>query len=298
MQPHSTSCPRCGAAYGIYCTDCNADVPPGAATCPECGAQFEDHDGPPATLPAAPPAARNESLFDGRCPSCDLALDLEDGYCTECGQSLCPACGAAVDEDDDQCPQCHTALFFGCPLCRQQLLAATSICPQCDAFFARRCSQCNHIILGAPASCPSCDQPLSYHQRPAGHRLILSSHIACQTCGSSFDPLITPCPACRTRVCPGCLRKLYPDDTGCPSCGAGLPTHQFTPCPGCGEILEIGTMQCSSCEQDICSECGAAVAGDACPDCGAQFESYCPHCETPLEASQQKCPRCGLDFDD
>ncbi|MBN1313903.1 MAG: zinc ribbon domain-containing protein [Anaerolineales bacterium] len=295
LAPDSTTCPQCGASYGIYCTDCNAEVTPNATVCPYCGAVFEDS--PEDAIPAG---SKADVPFTGRCPQCQIPLYIMDGFCTECGQAICPACGAAVDDYDDICPNCETALFFDCPSCGQEILAAAPSCPSCSTFFVRYCPACGKPIMGAPDSCPSCSHTLQHRQRPAGHRVAFSYLVACPQCETHFDPNRSPCPECWNSVCIQCLRLLYPEDKHCPVCGAARPKHTTLRCSVCGAGFELGALSCPICEQELCTECGAAIPANSarCDTCGAEFECYCPNCQTPLADDMLTCPECGMTFDE
>lgn len=78
----------------------------------------------------------------------------------------------------------------------------------------------------------------------------------------------------RTTVCPSCGQ---PAGTGkfCNNCGAPLAMNK---CPNCGATLALGVK--------FCGECGSAVGGKKlCPNCGAENEpgmKFCGECGTKL----------------
>jgi hypothetical protein len=260
------------------------------------------------TLPHAPSAAPclRTILTYARLPRAGLYLPRPSRVAVQAAG--CPCTWRTVSATSVVSPSAHLVvrllrmkLTAAPPAARSSSSSVRSATWNCSrplpsAHSAMRSSRVS--VRSATAACPVCASGLVVRQRPLGHRVAFSFAVACSECDTHYDPLQSACPGCRSLVCPHCLRRIYPGERRCAACGADLPDYGVSPCPRCGRLVEKGETSCPSCEQEICSECGAAVTGDLCASCGAEFESYCPRCNAVLKAADTVCPGCGLRFDD
>jgi len=222
-------CPFCNEKLLVQCAGCKRDISRSAAFCPECGLAI--HEAGPIRVPEYTRIRRDaneleDEAFSGACPNCAAELYVEDGFCSECGQTLCTACGESVEESDETCPACGIKLFFSCPLCDFELTAGTEMCPNCDALFPIACSYCGGAVLATDSRCQSCRRPVLIQRRHSArtiHSFVVGQQlvrmIACPGCGRHLNPAMGPCPACSHRVCADCQLILMDDERNCPRCG-------------------------------------------------------------------------------
>ncbi len=227
----SEACDYCGADSSLTCPDCGRRVKEETFVCPRCGLLLKEF----STATIVPEYTRFRIGVDqtqekdestGICPACEALINIEDGICQECGQSICSQCGHPVQEDDEECPGCRTKLYFDCYLCGFILVAGTEICPNCNALFPVFCSRCGFSLQVGKLECPSCRHMSSVVPRPSARVIrsfIIGQHlvrmIACPECGKLFDPSSSLCPICNSSVCGECLLVVKSDERFCPRCG-------------------------------------------------------------------------------
>lgn len=123
------------------------------------------------------------------------------------------------------------------------------------------------------------------------------------------------CPACNSWVCESCWNE---EENLCTSCAPreasyvaqahsramqrnideaaetatvwkGKIESRTTVCPSCGRPAGNGK---------FCNNCGASLAFNKCPNCGAQVAQglkFCGECGSPMKAASGKCPNCGFE---
>jgi predicted amidophosphoribosyltransferase len=317
VSSQATFCQVCGAAYDLYCPDCNHELGPGEKACTNCGLNLQVK--PPFIVfeakvlesPVSEPENIVEESYSGRCPRCQVSLYVEDGFCSECGQTFCTRCGQATTDEDLSCPGCGLSLYFDCPLCGFELTAETELCPNCNALFPGHCPHCQSKVSAGDLACGQCGLGLTIIQRqsarvvrsiPIGDQVVYL--LACPTCGRNFNSTVPDCPHCGARVCSSCQLILQDNEPACPRCGfmhgelVAISIEPVTNCPTCKGEIPSGSTICPHCEQEFCPNCSVPIQADAlsCQECGAEFELFCPSCESAISAETKRCPACGLEF--
>jgi len=107
----STPAAAPGAAGGVVCPACGAQIASGMKFCAECGAK--------APAPAPAPAATGGAV----CPACGAVAAPGMKFCAECGAKItapapAPAAAApAAETDDSTCPACGAEVPPGLKFC-------------------------------------------------------------------------------------------------------------------------------------------------------------------------------------
>ena len=127
-------------------------------------------------------------------------------------------------------------------------------------------------------------------------------------------PYFRKCPACNKWVCEECwnedeglcvdcapresayvaqarsraMRRNIDEEADAATVWHGKLENRTTICPSCGKPAGDGK---------FCNNCGASLALNKCPNCGADVPlglKFCGECGSPVSANK-KCPHCGAD---
>lgn len=127
-----------GEIADVFCSECGAVNPRGAAFCRKCGNKIERKQVSARVCPQCGAACKEDAAFCGKC-----GCKLEDAE--KAAGVTCPACGAVCDADAVVCTQCGRKFPVSRNWSEEPKKPQPKVCPECgeenkeDAAYCKKC---------------------------------------------------------------------------------------------------------------------------------------------------------------